>query len=275
MIAYYGIQDGISVSLYFELTLLLFFISIFSSSRAVYALHTVGMIIPLYADTGNEWKKVIHAKNTHKSVPILVIINPNNGPSACPSHDYMKEIMNLKSAGIIILGYVSTNYTARNNGEVITDIDNWKRYYPDTDGIFFDEMANIPGKENYYVNLTSYAKSLGFAITVGNPGINTLSSYVGTVDNLVIYEDTGFPNLSSLGGWCTSHNKNHFSIISYGVNEINDSTIRNLSHHVGYLFITNGTLPNPFTSLPPYFGQIVEELAKYNYEKNKHDESMT
>ena len=128
-------------------------------------------------------------------------------------------------------------------------------------------MANKSGKERYYANLTSYAKSQGFIFTVGNPGIDTLPSYVGTVDNLVIYEDAELPSLSSLGGWYEYLNKSNFSIVSYGVNDTDDSTIRKLSNRVGYFFITNGTLPNPYTSLPPYFGQIVDELAKYSYEK--------
>jgi hypothetical protein len=238
----------------------------FSNATIALSQHT-GIIIPLYTDPGDEWEKIIRAKNKHPSVPILVIINPNNGPASCPSQDYLRGITNFKSAGIITLGYVPTNYAARENNKVITDINNWKKCYPNIDGIFFDEMANIPGKERYYTNLTSYAKSQGFIFTVGNPGIDTLPSYVGTVDSLVIYEDAKLPGLSSLGGWCANLNKSNFSIISYGVNDTDDLTIRKFANHVGYLFITNGTLPNPFTSLPPYFDHIVDELDKHSYEK--------
>jgi len=246
-------------------------------SDIVYALpRSTGIIIPLYADPGSDWEKVIYAKKTHPSVPVLVIINPNNGPIPCPDQNYLKGITSFKSVGIITLGYVFTNYTARDNDEVIIDINNWKNCYPNIDGVFFDEMSNMPGNENYYANLTSYAKSQGFALTVGNPGIGTLSSYVGTVDNFVIYEDAGLPSFLSLGGWYTSFNKSNFSIISYGVNDIDNSVIKRISHKVSYLFITNGTLPNPFTSLPPYFDQLVKDLDMHNYEKeNQHKESMT
>ena len=259
-----------TLSFYFGISSLLF-ISIFLLSDTVYALpKSTGIIIPLYADPGGEWEKVIYAKKTHPSVPVLVIINPNNGPMPCPNQDYVKGITDLKSAGIFTLGYVSTNYTARNHSDIITDVDNWKNCYPNIDGIFFDEMSNMLGKENYYANLTSYAKSLGFTFTVGNPGIDTLSSYVGTVDNLVIYEDVGLPSFLSLEKWCPKFNKSNISIISYGVNDIHDSTIERISQKVGYLFITNGTLPNPFTSLPPYFDKIVEELDKRGHEKKEH-----
>ena len=271
MIYYNFVQYGKSLLVYFGFASLLFFISIFTFSDMVFASsQSTGVLIPLYANPGDEWEKVISTKKIHPSVPMLVIINPNNGPMPCPRQDYVKGITDLKSVGIMTLGYVSTNYTARDYDKVIADVNNWKMCYPNIDGIFFDEMSNISGKENYYANLTSYAKSIGFIFTVGNPGIKIPSSYVGTVDNLVIYEDMGLPNLSSFEGLYDNFNKRDFSIISYDISSLDDSTIRYLSPHVGYLFITNGTLPNPFTSLPPYFDQIVEQLDKHNQEKKVH-----
>ena len=271
MTPYDFLQYGKSILFYFGLTSLLFITSVFTFPNTVSALpQSTGIIIPLYTNPGGEWDKVIHAKKTHPSVPVLVIINPNNGPTPCPRQDYLKEISNLKSADIITLGYVSTNYTARDDNEVINDINNWKNCYPNVDGIFFDEMSNMPGKENYYASLSFYAKSQGFHFTVGNPGINTLSSYVGTVDNLIIYEDAGLPSFLSFGGWHTIFNKSTFSFIAYDVNDINNSIIKRLSHKVSYLFITNGTLPNPFTSLPPYFDQMIEELDKQSFKKKDH-----
>ncbi|HEV2192893.1 MAG TPA: spherulation-specific family 4 protein [Nitrosopumilaceae archaeon] len=228
-----------------------------------------GIIIPLYTKPGNEWEKIIQAKNNHTSVPILVIINPNNGPTPCLNDDYVKGISHLKSAGIFTLGYVFTNYASRNDTEVISDIDDWKKCYPNIEGIFFDGMSYIPGNENYYANLTSYAKSQGFEFTVGNPGIDTLPSYIGTVDNIIIYENSGLPTIKSLEGWHKKYDKSNFSVISYGVNDINYSTIKRISHDIGYFFITNGTLPNPFTSLPPYFSQIIETLDKHHNEQEE------
>ena len=74
-------------------------------------------------------------------------------------------------------------------------------------------MANWVGGEIYYKTLDDYANSRGFTFTVGNPGTDTISSYVGTVDNIIIYESAGTPSLSSLGGWHASYDKANFSII--------------------------------------------------------------
>ena len=55
--------------------------------------------------------------------------------------------------------------------EVKKDIDRYMEYYsPNIDGIFFDEMANNIGNENYYSQLSSYTKESVFDWTVGNPG---------------------------------------------------------------------------------------------------------
>ena len=37
-------------------------------------------------------------------------------------------------------------------------------------------MANAPGWEAYYGNLTAYAKSIGLKFVVGNPGADTAPS---------------------------------------------------------------------------------------------------
>ena len=37
--------------------------------------------------------------------------------------------------------------------------------------------------------------------TVGNPGADTRSTYIGTVDNIIIYERQGLPLGDSLIGW--------------------------------------------------------------------------
>ena len=121
-------------------------------------------------------------------------------------------------------------------------------------------MANWSGPESYYSDLTSYAKSLGYTMTVGNPGTDTLPSYIGTVDNLMIYEDAGLPPLSALQGWHTSYDKSNFSMIAFGVNSISTSFLSSASNYVGYIDLTNDVLDNPYDTVPSYFGTLVADL---------------
>src|SRR5438132_172651 len=106
--------------------------------------------------------------------------------------NYVTGIKNLQAAGITVLGYVYTSYAARSISSAESDVISYKNLY-NVNGIMFDEMSNVVGNENYYSTLTQYVKSHGMTMTVGNPGTSTRASYIGTVDNITIYESSGAP----------------------------------------------------------------------------------
>ena len=230
-----------------------------SSAFASPASSRTGVIIPLYTYPGSAWASVIQAKTAHPHVPIIAVINPDNGPGASLDQNYASGIQALRSAGITVLGYVYTGYAARPAASVIADIDSYKGWY-NVSGIFLDQMSNAVGHEGYYSSLNTYAKSLGFALTVGNPGANTIPSYVGTVDMMIIYESAGLPSLSALAGWHTDYAKSNFATISYGISSVNQTFIASASKYAGYVYLTSGNLPNPYGSLPSYFDRLVAAL---------------
>ena len=226
-----------------------------------------GILIPLYRHPDSTWDDLIQVKHEHSSVPIIAIINPGNGPGFWDP-TYFLGIKKLQSAGIPTLGYVYTSYGARNSSEITADIDTYKNWYG-VNGIFFDEMAHVPGKEDYYLHLSNYAKSLGLNFTVGNPGKDVSSSYLGTVDNIVIYENSGLPSIDLLTGWHTKYPKYDFSILSYGVDKLNEKFIRSASDHVGLIYVTDKTLPNPWYSLTSYLDELVSMVGSTsNHEKD-------
>ena len=218
-----------------------------------------GIIIPLYTYPGNTWDKVIQVKNANPSIPIIAIINPNSGSGSSIDTNYETKIQELQSAEILVLGYVYTSYAQRNSAQAITEIDNYKNWY-NVDGIFFDQMSNTVGDENYYQNLDDYVKSQGLSYTVGNPGADTLPSYVGTVDNIIIYENSGLPDVSLINGWHEDYEKKNFSLLTHELNAIDSAFCVEASNYVGYLYMTNDILPNPWDSLPPYFDELVAKM---------------
>ncbi len=235
------------------------------SHRGIDDLKT-GILVPLYRHPGSSWDELIQVKHTHQSVPIIAIVNPSNGPGS-GALNYITGIEKLHSAGIPVLGYVYTRYGDRNSSEITNDIDAYKKWYS-VDGIFFDEMSHVPGKENYYRYLNNYTKSIGLGFTVGNPGKDTSPSYVGTVDNIVIYEDSGLPPIGLLGGWHTTYPKSNFSILPYGVDKINETYVKKISNNVGFVYITDQTLPNPWYSLATYIDQLGSFVELTNHETN-------
>ena len=249
-----------TLTVVFASILFLFIVPLLTSTQAAgLSTSPTGLIISLYTYPGTTWDQVAAAKKAHPSVPIIAIINPASGPGTSIDTKYVTGIQELKSAGVIVLGYVYTSYASRNMSSVIDDIDTYKKWYP-VDGIKFDQMANTPGFESYYSNLTAYAKSQGFTFTVGNPGTDTIPSYIGTVDNMIIYEGPGLPTIPSLAGWHTSYDKSNFSAESFGISTLDEAAEFTESQYLGYMYITNDILPNPYDSIPPYLSTEVAVL---------------
>ena len=235
------------------------------SSPPTFAVGSTGVIVPLYTyPTSGTWDTMVKVKTSYPFVPTVVIINPSSGPGSAKDSNYSDGIKKLQDAGISVLGYVYTSYSSRAASAVKADIDKYKSYYPSINGIFFDEMANWQGKETYYKSLTSYVKSKGYSITVGNPGADTISSYVGTVDNIVIYEREGTPSLSYLKGWHLNHDKKNFSMLPHKVGTLDKTYVKSATPYVGYMFITSDALPNPWDSLPSYYSTLSSTINSAN-----------
>lgn len=239
----------------------------------------------------NCWDALVNVHNLHPRVPMLAIVNPNNGPcfdgSTCsgPSAAYVSGITKLKNAGITVQGYVSTHYCARPLNSTYTGfqntsppyyvegyVDHWFAFYPNIDGIMFDEMQNTEpytcqtsgsvDVRTYYNNLKDYVHNKGGTIVSANPGAAVPSDFVGKVDGMHIYESSGTPSLGTLSTrtFYPSYDKSNFSYISYGVNSLDTTFEKSSATYVGWLFITPDTLPNPYDTLPPYLLQEVAAL---------------
>src|SRR3989475_987234 len=231
------------------------------ATHSAFASSSTGIIVPLYSYPGSYWNQVIQAKNGHPSVPIIAIINPNSGPGTASDSNYVTGIKNLQAAGITVLGYVYTSYAARSISTAESDVSSYKNLY-NVNGIMFDEMSNVAGNENYYSTLTQYVKSHGMTMTVGNPGTSTRASYIGTVDNITVYESSGAPSASTLATrtFYPTYPSSDFSSVSYGVSTLDTTAETNDSPYVSYLYITNDVLSNPYDTVPSYFSSEVGAL---------------
>jgi Spherulation-specific family 4 len=225
------------------------------------ALASLGaLIIPLYTYPGVSWSAIISAKEANPSVPMVVIINPDNGPGASKDQNYVTGINNLRAAGVVVLGYDHTSWAGRPLATVEADINSYKSWY-NVSGIFFDEMSNVPGNEGYYSTLNKYADSLGLNFTVGNPGGPAPASYLGTLDVIVTYENQGVPNSTYLASMTKGVPANHFAVIAYGVNVWNASAVSDVYNYASYVYVTNDTLPNPYGALSGDFSNMVSFLS--------------
>lgn len=93
---------------------------------AVASTSTTGVIVPLYAYPGPMWQGLIQAKQAHPSVPVIAIINPDNGPGSWQDPTILQGVRSLQAAGITVVGYVYTQYAARSLSSVESDINAYK-----------------------------------------------------------------------------------------------------------------------------------------------------
>jgi hypothetical protein len=229
-------------------------------SASAQSTSTAGIVVPLYTyPTDNSWSSLIKIKQSYPSVPIVAIINPNNGVGGSKDANYVSGVKLLQAAGIVVLGYVYTSYGSRGVRPIENEINNYKGWYG-VNGIFFDEMGAVSNTLRYYTQLSTYVKSIKLGMTMGNPGTTVSSSLVGVFSNLCIYENPGMPSTSQINGY-TSFGKG-FSYIAYGVGSVPSlSTIKATTGYVSYLYITNLGGSNPYNGLPTYIASEASMLA--------------
>ena len=230
-----------------------------------------GVIVPLYIYpqlwiSDNAWKRLANIAKRHPNSKIIAIINPENGPGTLRNTDYAYGIKMLKDVGITVVGYTYTEYGQRPTSEIQTDINRYQSFYSiegGVMGILFDEMSNQPGKESYYKNLSNYAKSKAATLTIGNPGTSTTESYVSTMDTMTIYEGQGLPSISLLNDRTTfagTYDKRNFNYVSYGIPSLDIAATKMTTFFVGWLYVTDDDLQNPWDSLPSYLEQLISTL---------------
>ena len=216
------------------------------------------------------WQKVYDAKVSHPSVPFVIVFNPSSGPGSYDDGNISNWVNKLRSVGVIALGYTHDDYGARSVSSVNSDASKYKNWY-NADGIFIDEFTNNVGYESHYRSITSYAKSIGMKMTMGNPGTDVPKTYIGTVDVINITEGVGYMPISWLqycvlctsSGWHYQYDKRNFAYVRYGISWLDTTFEVNSSKWVGLLYIHSGSDSNGrWFSLPSYFSTEVATLDR-------------
>ena len=240
-----------------------------------YMFPKTGVYVALYmypsGDGATQWQKVYDQKVAHPSVPIVATFNPNSGPGPTKDANVANWVAKLKSAGVVMTGYTYDSYGARSLTDLKADADKYKNWY-NADGLFIDEFTNKVGYETHYSSLTSYIKSIGMKMTMGNPGTDVPKSYVGVVDVLNITEGAGYMPISWLQycvqcsadqGWHTQYDKRYFAYMRYDITSLDTTFETNSANWVGLLYITDGNDSNGrWFALPSYFGTLVATLDR-------------
>ncbi|BAZ44059.1 hypothetical protein NIES4102_10630 [Chondrocystis sp. NIES-4102] len=254
------------------IAILVVFMVISCQSQAVVK-NSLKILLPLYSypnwyDAKNYiWSDVARAA---KQVPIVAIINPNNGPDGQPpNQDYQRGLKDLRESGVTILGYVYTKYGDRSLPEVEQDIALYDRAY-NINGIFIDETATDLGKINYYRHIYQFIKNkTNLQQVIINPGTHTPESFlIPTADVSVIFEDYSDKwQQYQPQPYISKYKQDHFASLIHSVPDA--ATMKShlkmaLKRNIGYIYITDDS-PNskdgdPWNSLPSYWQSEVDYL---------------
>ncbi len=248
-----------------------------TDNQTVTGTPTGGIIVPLYTPpSDNSWTELFSAKNAHPDVPMIAIINPDSGPVSNPAAQWVTGIDQLRLAGISVIGYVATGYGTTPVSTVEEQIHEYSTFYPGLNGIFFDEMANFNGTgscsssctmQQYYQDLVNYSSSIGFNLSVGNPGSTSIPSLNGIMNILIIYENFGSPSPGMLQRATMGYNRNSYGAISIGVG-LNATQELSSTSYAGWIYMTDlctgqsVSACNPYDGLPSYFSSLVSNLAR-------------
>ncbi len=221
------------------------------------------------------WKQVALAA---KRVPIVAIINPNNGPDRAPPNlDYQQGMKDLRQAGVKLVGYVPSNYGNRDLQAVKTDINLYAKHFP-VDGIFVDETASTQDKLDYYHQIYQHIKSRSKSYqAIVNPGNNLDESYLQKpiADTFVTFENYQKAwGKYRLPTYTSKYSPQHFAALIHTTanSKLMRKTIdRAAKHNFGYIYITNDSTDtankNPWDSLPSFWYTQVEYIQKINNAK--------
>jgi len=218
----------------------------------------------LYVDPGSDWDAVLAAAAT--GVPILAIINPNDGPvSSGPDSSYKTYMKKFADAGITMVGYVYSGYGSRSASTVMAEIDTYAAKYPGLSGIFVDEASADASEVAYYTQLYNHIMAIdGYVHDIVNPGTQPDKGYLDASTNLVIFEDVAGNLKNNYDSWVAcapsaaekANYKYKFSGIAYGASSSSISGLLNTMNAagMGMVYVTQSDdICCVYNELAPYF----------------------
>lgn len=231
----------------------------------------VRLLVPAYfypADKGLEtWTRLIDAA---AKVPIVAIVNPGSGPGKKVDPSYTAVFRLATNTRISLIGYVTLSYAKRPIAEVKAEVDHWRAFYPELKGIFFDEQPSGREQVAFAEECFAYARhKIANALVVSNPGTVCASEYLAATGSptVCLFENHQGFDKYRLPQWADSLPPNRFAILHYNLKtaeEMRRVLQAAIQQRAGYVFLTDRQAPMPWSGLPSYWQEELDEVAKIN-----------
>lgn len=209
------------------------------------------LLVPAYFPPGALWSQAIAAEPNS-----TFIVNPASGPGAHPIPAFRRVVGAARHAGARLLAYVPTGAGRRSIADVEHDLDRYRTWYGLHD-VLFDGAASQASFLGHYRTLADYARQHGAHQVVLNPGAPPDPRYFGIANAVVTFENSytryrgaRFPS------WLRHYPPSHQINIILGASTAADARdALTLARHrgAGVAYVTSGSNPNPYDTLPAYF----------------------
>jgi hypothetical protein len=233
------------------------------NSNNIYKAPCHSLIIPAYfypniRNTPNNWETVTALGKTTVG---FMIVSPNSGPGSSSNSDYVTAVKNAQQAGIKVIGYVDTNYTAISISAAETEIDAYNNWY-NVDGIFFDQVSSSFSGTSYYRTLATYVRNSGTdKKVVLNNGTVPDISYFSIGDIIVTfegsystYQTTTFPE------WLPLYTDRSVNLVYKTANKAQMQKVLDTAL-AKYVYVTDdGADGNPWDILPTYWISLTSAI---------------
>jgi hypothetical protein len=251
-------------------------------------LRPLDLLLPAYAnpccDGGPLMWTTLEDVAASALVRVNVILNPASGPGASPidanyvSNATTGPLLDVRAAGAVVFGYVTTSYATRDVADVKAEVDRyyslayWRGAGIQVDGIFFDELSNDLANVGYNEELRDHVRAKDpRARVIGNPGVPTtfdssggssgftVADYSLVADTLVTFEHDGneYRTNYTAPSWLSALSARHFAHLVHGEASSTDmatDVALARARKAGMLYVTDDTLvPNPWDALATYF----------------------
>lgn len=194
----------------------------------------------------------------------LVVLDPADGPGDSVDPKYVEAVTRVTGRGIQIFGYVTTDYGRRPSEQMTDEILRYQRWYQPS-GIFLDQTPPSATDSKAIMETVAYLRSEALALVLnpGQPDIDPEDAFVA--DHVVNFEgplpmyfSTRFPS------WIHRMSPSRFWHLVYEVGNLRSMrrvTALAARRHAGIVYVTDGTMPNPWERLPAYWDGELAHLV--------------
>jgi hypothetical protein len=211
------------------------------------------LAVPAYFSPGPAWVQL----DQSKPVPSTLVVDiSGRGAGNSANATFRAAIDSARTAGIKVLGYIATAYATRPTSVVENNVRDYKSWYGVND-IFLDEVTPTTEQLPYYQNLATYIHRLSPGSQVWlNPGTYPSEEYMSVGNVVMVFEGTYATYLSlQVPSWVDSYPASKFAHTIY---DTSGSQLANAfrlakSRHAGYIYVTDGSGSDPYSSLPSYW----------------------